>query len=178
MNGESNAKLRPYLEELWQHSVQVAAFSYVIAKKLTRINPDEAMLAGLLHDIGKFYILTSSKEYPELFNEPQVLADLMAVWHTGVGNAILDAWDFSEDITTAADDHEDLYRSHFGPADLVDVVLVANLFSNIGHPDKNPELDRAKITALKRLNLKQESALEVIEESEEEVQSIMQALGN
>ena len=44
--------------------ILVASISYILAKKRTPINPDEAMLAGMLHDIGEFYILTRVKDLP------------------------------------------------------------------------------------------------------------------
>ena len=69
------------IEDLWKHSIFVAATHYVLAKKLTRINPDEAMLAGLLHDIGAFYIMTRAKNFPELFADKEVLQDII---HSGM----------------------------------------------------------------------------------------------
>ena len=177
LHSHSVEELRPYLEDLWQHSMTVGALSYVIARKLTKINPDEAMLAGLLHDIGKYYILTRSAEYPVLFSEPAMLDDIMKKWHTGIGRSILDAWDFSEDIAIAADEHETLDRMHFGPSTHADVVLVANLLAHNDDTDHLPDLDWDKIPTLKRLELTSDLAYEIIEESSNEVQSIIQALG-
>jgi len=178
LHSSSIEVLRPYLEDLWRHSMNVGALSYVIAKKLTTINPDEAMLTGLLHDIGKYYILTRSEQYPVLFSEPGILDDILKKWHTGIGRKILEAWDFNEEIAKAADEHETLDRVHFGPANLTDVVLVANLFSQNDDPYHLPDLDWEKIPTLKRLELTSDLAYEIIEESMDEVQSIVQALEN
>ena len=171
-------KLHPYLKELWKHSVRVAAYSYVIADRQTDINPDEAMLAGMLHDIGKFYILNKSGKYPELFNQPETLDMIMQDWHTAVGRSILDAWKFSEEIAVAADEHESLERMHFGAADLTDVVMVANLFAHQQQPAQIPDIDWEAIPAIKQLKLTAETALEIIKESRQEMQSIIQALQN
>ena len=171
-------KLHPYLKELWKHSVRVAAYSYVIADRQTDINPDEAMLAGMLHDIGKFYILNKSGKYPELFNQPETLDMIMQDWHTAVGRSILDAWKFSEEIAVAADEHESLERMHVGAADLTDVVMVANLFSHQQQLDQIPDIDWEAIPAIKQLKLTAETALEIIKESRQEMQSIIQALQN
>lgn len=176
MNSNSADKLRPYLADLWHHSVEVAAYSYVIADRLTKISPDEAMLAGLLHDIGKYYILTKSEHYPDLFNQPKTLLAIMQDWHTAVGRSILDDWNFSEEIAMVADDHESLDRMHFGAADLTDVVTVANLFSHQQHTDQMPNLDWGTLPAIKQLKLTAESAFEIMKESEQEMKSIMQAL--
>ena len=178
LHSNSVEELRPYLEDLWGHSMKVGALSYVIAKKLTTLNADEAMLAGLLHDIGKYYILTRSERYPVLFSEPGMLEDIMKQWHTGVGRSILDAWNFNEEIAKAADEHETLDRMHFGPPNLTDVVLVANLFSHHEDLYHLPDLDWEKIPTLKRLELTSEVAYETIEESMDELQSIIKALEN
>lgn len=178
LHSSTAEELRPYLETLWRHSMNVSALSYVIAKKLTKINPDAAMLAGLLHDIGKYYILTRSEQYPVLFSEPGVLNDIMKKWHTSVGCRILETWDFSEEISKAANEHETLERMHFGPADLTDVVFVANLFSQTDDPHQIPDLDWENIPTLKRLELTSDIAHEIVEESRDEIQSIIQALGN
>ncbi|MDH3506657.1 MAG: HDOD domain-containing protein, partial [Gammaproteobacteria bacterium] len=37
-----------YLEELWNDSTHLAALCYVLAKKLTKLNPEQALLVGLL----------------------------------------------------------------------------------------------------------------------------------
>lgn len=171
-------RLQPYLKYLWQHSVRVAAYSYVIADRQTSINPDEAMLAGMLHDIGKFYILNKSGKYPELFNQPESLDMIMRDWHTAVGRSILDAWSFSEEIAVAADEHESLERTHFGAADITDVVMVANLFSHQKKLDQIPDIDWEAIPAIKQLKLTAETAFEIMKESRQEMQSIIQALQN
>ena len=136
------------------------------------------MLAGLLHDIGKYYILTRSEQYPVLFSEPRMLDDIMNKWHTNVGRCILEAWNFNEGIIRAADEHETLDRMHFGPADFSDVVLVANLFAQNEELYPLPELDWDTIPAFKRLELTNEVASEILEKSKEQIHSIIQALGN
>ena len=48
---------------LWERSVNVAALAYVIAKKMTSLNPDEAMFAGIVHDLGRFYLLSQRNNF-------------------------------------------------------------------------------------------------------------------
>ena len=176
MKSSKVSKLHPYLSDLWHHSILVAAYAYVIAGKFTKINPDEAMLAGLLHDIGKYYILTKTGDHPELFDDPDALETIIRDWHTAVGRSILDAWNFSEDIALSADEHETLDREHVGPADITDVVTVANLFSHKQHLEQLFELDWDAIPAFRRLHLTAETAIDVIQSSQREMQSIANAL--
>jgi len=169
-------RLHEYFTDLRHHSVGVAAYAYVIARRFTTINPDEAMLAGLLHDIGKYYILTKSEDHPELFGASDALGTILRDWHTAVGRSILEAWNFSDDIAMAADEHESLDRMHVGPADLTDVVLVANLFSHQQSLEQLAELDWEAMPALRRLQLTADVALAVINDSQQEMQAIVNAL--
>ena len=176
LQSKSVGDLRDHLKVLWKHSVHVSAIAYVIAKKHSKINPDEAMLAGLLHDIGKFYILTRTKDHPELFSDPQALDELIANWHTGIGQAILEAWGFSEDITNTANEHDDLERPRVGLPDVIDVVITANLcayWEKLGD-----DFDWPGVTAAQRLKLDHDAIQEILKASNEEIQLIMQALGN
>ena len=54
------------LNELWQRNVQVASIAYVLARKRTQVNPDTALLTGLLHGVGRLYIMTRAVRHPAL----------------------------------------------------------------------------------------------------------------
>lgn len=175
MDSKSVDTIRDQLKALWQHSVSVSAIAYVIAKNHTNVNPDEAMLAGLLHDIGKYYIYTRASDHPELFDNPESIEELQKSWHTGIGHAILEAWHFSDDIANTASDHDDLQRVHLGKPDVTDVIITANLcayWEQLGD-----DFDWSKVTASQRLNLDHAAIQAILEASGEEIQSIMQALG-
>lgn len=163
------------LEKLWQHSIQVAALSYVLAKKQTGINPDTAMLAGLLHDIGMFYILTHTNKYPDLFADAATIKGIPLQTHAQISSAILESWDIPEDIISAACDHEMLSRIHYAPADLTDIVMAANILAKRGLPKETewPALP----SAFDRLNLDAATCAAVLLKSEQEIAQITQILG-
>jgi len=167
--------IAPHLEECWHHSVQVAAYSYVIAKKQTRINPDTALLAGLLHDIGKYYIFSRAEHYPELIDTPETLMTIVSEWHTGIGRGILEFWDLSEELCAVTDEHEEVNRQS-DEVDLTDIVMTANLFSHRDDKETAPDIHWDDIPAFRRLNLCEESALEIMQESEEDIRSIISTL--
>ncbi len=176
MHKDVTEKLRPFLKELWHHSAQVAAYSYVIARKQTKINPDVALLAGLLHDIGKFYVLTRADKHPELFDHPEALNDICKQWHTGIGRSILEGWNFSEELALVADEHEVLDREICGGADLVDVVTVANMFTHQVESGEEFEPDWQQLHAIKRMKITADDVSQLAEEFDEEIQSMINAL--
>ena len=135
------------------------------------------MLAGLLHDLGKFYILNRANDFPELFGDQAQLGELLATWHTGVGRAIIESWGFPPHIAEAIDEHETLGRNVPGAVDLTDVVLAANLFVNLHENPPEALPDFTEIPACRKLRVDHITMEGILAESEEEIRSIEQALG-
>src|SRR5215469_18149588 len=65
------------VEDLWQRGVRVASLSQAIAKRLTQLNADAAMLAGLLQGIGRLYILARASKHPALFADGQAYSHVV-----------------------------------------------------------------------------------------------------
>ncbi|MEZ5542183.1 MAG: HDOD domain-containing protein [Pseudomonadota bacterium] len=170
--------LHERIDEVRRHSSHVAALAYILAKRQPGFeNPDDAMLAGLLHDIGKFYILNRVQDFPALFDDPEQLEELVASWHTGVGRAIVESWGFPQHIAEAVDEHEALERNHFTSPDVADVVLVANLVENVKDLPEDAMPDFEDIPACKRMRMRHDTMRKILEEFAEEIASMEQALG-
>src|ERR1700733_11876738 len=124
------------LDDLWKSSAAVAAMSHAVAKRYSKVNPDTGMLAGLLHGIGKLYILTRSSKHPALFADQVTYNQIVRDWHSAVAKALLENWAMAEEIVAAVNEYEDLERSHTGPVDLTDVLAVGNLLAAFKeHPE-------------------------------------------
>lgn len=124
----ASKELAPFATEaeaVWRHSLDVAAIAYVLARALTRLNPDEALFAGLVHDIGRFYLLSRATKYPELVGHRDELEAIVAEWHPSIGEAILQGQGLPEALVAAVADHE-LGDYRFPPKTLADVVTLAN----------------------------------------------------
>jgi putative nucleotidyltransferase with HDIG domain len=113
-------------ERAWKHTLDVAAIAYVLARALTQLNPDEALFAGLVHDIGRFYLLSRAARYPELVEHRDELESIVAEWHPSIGEAILQGQGLPEPLVAAVANHE-VGDYHFPPKTLTDVVTLANL---------------------------------------------------
>lgn len=117
---------------LWDHSINTAAAARIIARKLTRINPEEAMLAGLIHDLGAFYMLYRATQYEELSHRPESVKYLIIQWHESIGVSLLNALGLPEEIVKATEDHDRLRPPPNPVRTLTDVVYVANMLAG-GH---------------------------------------------
>jgi len=146
-------RLEKRLHDLWDHSTEVAAISQVIAAKQPGIKADEAMLAGLIHDIGVLPILMKAEESPEILKNTAQLDSLISRLHTRIGAAILRSWKFPESLIAVAAEHENYHRDTGNAPDLVDVIQVANLQSYINTDKALTEIQLQNIKAFSRLNI-------------------------
>ena len=62
----SDPALRAKAEQLWQHTAHVAALAQVFARRVTGVNPDTAVFAAIVHEVGGFYLLSRAGEFPGL----------------------------------------------------------------------------------------------------------------
>jgi HD-like signal output (HDOD) protein len=162
---------------LWQRCTAVAAMAHVVARRMTKVNPDTALLAGLLHGVGELYILTRANRHPALFADPPVYETIVRDWHVSVAQALLENWEIAEDIVKAVSEFEDLDRRHTGPADLSDVLTVAHLLVSYQDYPESIELNMQGVSARHRMAMDGISYSNLILESKDEIKELQQALG-
>jgi HD-like signal output (HDOD) protein len=113
----------------WEYSIQVAAIARVLARRLGRVNPDEAMLAGLVHKIGVFYLLYRAAEYPEYRNNEAGMIELIAGWHESIGESLLHILGLPDRIIDALNTHQE-QQAIETPCSVRDVLYFARLLAN------------------------------------------------
>lgn len=127
------ASLQKEMDKLWRHSREVAALCWVLADSATSINPEEALLAGLLHDIGVVPVLVQAEHHINLFADQANLDHAIGELRADVGTAILENWSFPASFLEATRHAEDWSHESRGSApQLVDIVIVAQLHAMIG----------------------------------------------
>lgn len=129
MRAKGMADFSQFTHALWDHSIKTAAAARIIAKKLTRINAEEAMLAGLLHDLGAFYMLYRATQYEELRHRPDSVKYLIIQWHESVGISLLKALGIPDEIIDATADHDCVRPTPLPIRSLSDIVYVANMLA-------------------------------------------------
>lgn len=118
------------LDEFLVHSLKTAAIAQVLAKQFTpRITQESALLAGLVHDLGAFFMLHRVSNYQELVERPQTAAYLVAQWHESIGAVLLDALNLPEEIIEAVKETDIPRAAIKQPRNLSDIIYIANLFA-------------------------------------------------
>ncbi|MBV8854815.1 MAG: HDOD domain-containing protein [Sinobacteraceae bacterium] len=165
------------LGELWQRSVLTASLSCVIARRLTAVNPDTALLAGLLQGIGRLYILTRAGSYRALFADQDSYRAIEQDWHLSIAAALLENWGISEEIVQAVHESENLERDARGILSLTDVLVVGTI---LAEHHKTPQTLSAHVASsrpLLRLKLDAATCETFIAESARDIDSLREALG-
>jgi HD-like signal output (HDOD) protein len=176
-NASSLALIRAPLNELWDRSVRVASMAYVAARSWTSVSADRALLAGMMHAMGRVYILTRSADHPGLFANAAAYQRIVAEWHAPIAKLVLESWDIAPDIVEAVEHFEQLDRPNAGPPDLTDVLTIATLLVSFGSNPEALEAQLAGTSASRRIGLTQASVAKVLEESAAELASLHAALG-
>lgn len=168
-----NRKMR----ELWAHSATVAAICFSLASS-AHLAPDEALLAGLVHDIGALPVLKKAEEYPELTNSNEVIDHLLERLHVQLGTVILETWRFSPELVTAVANHETpTHAGTNGKADYADLVIIANLQTHRAQPQDLSSGYGHGITAFQRLGIKPDEINLELDNRREKIEAVKKLLG-
>lgn len=162
---------------LWSHSVEVAAISMALASVTPNLDAEEALLAGLLHDIGELVILSYADKYPEIANNADALQTIVDQCKGDIGAAILREWQFPEAFFVVATESQNWMRNPGEKADYCDVVLVAHLHSYFGTAKMAGLPGLAEIPAFGKLadgSLTPEVSMRVLDEAKEMIHEVRQ----
>jgi HD-like signal output (HDOD) protein len=140
------------MREVWNKSTEIAGICHVLCKHYTRLLPDQATLAGLVHQIGVLPILTYAEDHSELLADSISLNHVIEQIHPIIGDRILRTWEFPEQIAMIPSQYLDFSRDS-AKVDYVDIVQVATLQSYLGSEHPYTQLDWSQIPAFRKLGL-------------------------
>lgn len=143
------------LRDIWAHSMQIAGIAYQLCRRCEpRLKPDQAALAGMLHQIGALPVLIYAEEHNELLADPISLNDVIERIHPLVGERLLQKWGFPALLANVPQACLAMQRPA-GPADYADLVQVATL---LNRPGSSWEATR-RLDSWQRLGLGEHSPL-------------------
>jgi HD-like signal output (HDOD) protein len=161
--------------QLWEHTAHVASLAHVIARRVTHVDPETAMFAGIVHEVGGFYMLSRAKDFPGLID-----GDFSA-WidggEAGVGRAVLKVLAVPEPVLEAVEDYWDGFLA-MPPVTLGDTLLLAEELAPVASPlHMLGGRERGEgMTASIDMAIGEETLTRILEESAAEVGSLTGAL--
>lgn len=155
--------LETHFKKIWEQSIEVASISRAFATFTPHLDADEAMLAGLLHQIGKLPILVLIEDIPEFRDNPARLEKLLDKAHQPVAKIIMDNWNFPDELKLVASEYNNInYNSgKDSPPSYVDIVQVA-FFQHISKTEPSTNnIDWSKLSSFNKLGFSPD--IEVLE---------------
>ncbi len=146
------------MRDVWNKSTEVAGICHVLCRHFTRLMPDQATLAGLVHQIGVLPILTYAEESNALLKDSISLNHIIDRIHPIIGERILRAWDFPEQIAIVPGNYLDFNRQS-SAVDYVDIVQVATLQSYTDSEHPLGQVDWSQVHAFAQLGLDVQSRI-------------------
>src|ERR1700722_1121191 len=164
------------LNELWRDCILVASVSQAVAER-TKISPDEAFLTGLLHGIGRLYIMVRSVGHAEKFGADQAFLELIADWHASIGKAVLENWGFAEEMCNAVGDQDDHERRWAHGNELSDILAVSVVLATAMKSPSSPPVATEQIRAFQHLGLTAQDCAAILTQARHHLGSLHNALG-
>lgn len=160
---------------IWNTAVEVASISRMLAGAVPGINPEQALLAGLIHNIGALPILVMAEESDALSGDPAELAGIVTRLQGRVGALILRSWNFPDHMIEVVEHCHDFGYTHEGGANLVDLIQVSILQGNHAPAGLAPE-DWDRVPAFAMLGMGAEVDMIEIEENRQIIEETRQTL--
>lgn len=163
--------------KLWERTTHVAVLAHLIARRLTRQDPDTAFFAGIVHDVGGLYLIARAGRYPGLLEGG---AGSLEHWFEGgaaeLGRAVLTRLNVPPNAMEAI---EGLWRGELAipPTSLGDTLLLATRLAPVDSPlDALAGEGRGNAPASLDMAVDADTLSGILEESKEEVASLIGAL--
>ncbi|MCP4252142.1 MAG: HDOD domain-containing protein [Candidatus Scalindua sp.] len=116
------------ITQMWNHSMQVGVISGVIARteQAEKDEVEDAMISGVLHDIGKLILLKAPKKYKEIISFMDYTGSdfvdaeyaVLKTSHAEMGAYLLGLWGIPDSVV-------EIVAFHHGPSSLIENVLEA-----------------------------------------------------
>src|SRR5690606_19889952 len=163
------------MRDVWSRSSEVAGICHVLCRHYTKLRPDQATLAGLIHKIGVLPILTYAEDHPELLSNSLVLDQVIEAFIAPVGDMIFRVLGFPDEPAQNPLRPMD-FRPTLAKADYADIGTVAMLQSFMGTDHAMSKVDYHQVTAFERLGLDADMQYADSEDLSEEMEAAMALL--
>lgn len=164
------------LRGVWSRSTEIAGICHVLCRHYAKkLRPEQATLAGLMHQIGVLPILSYVEDNPGSVKDSITLDTIVEQLHPQIGTKILKAWDFPEELHEVPQNYLNFSRK-IPAADYGDLVTIATLQSYVDSNDQLGQVDYHSVTAFERLGLDPDIQSAEAEDLSEEMEAAMALL--
>ena len=168
----NNPLIKKWMEQIWKQSIFISSISFVLATEAKHLNADEALLAGLVCDLGLIPFLDFAANLPDDYYTELDLKKALPYVRGPVGATILQKWDFPDELVNIPLYADDWFYNNSEKLNLTDVVILARLHGKIskrdmaGLPPINAIPAASKLT---NVTLSPENSLQIIHDAKHKI---------
>ncbi len=136
-----NPLIKKLIHYNWLQSIMVSSISYTLARLLKKTDPDDALLAGLLHNIGALPLLAFADNLPEGTYQAADVDLLLNEIHGQIGSisgqvgaVILEKWDFPDNLKVIPLQSINWFTNTSEAFTLNDIILLAKYHHFLAAP--------------------------------------------
>jgi len=167
--------IKKQLDQQWKRSVYLSSLCFVLASADKQINPEEALLAGLVADIGTVPFLNFVAKLPADYYNEEEIKQAIPVVKGIVGSTILEKWDFAEDFIKIPLISEDWHYHGEDHITYADIVILSRLHSKIGQKLSHlPAITSIPAASkLKSITLSPENSLSILHDAKDKINATL-----
>ena len=174
---QTSRKLSKSFKQLHQRSLEVAIYSYALARRCSKLNPEDALLAGLVHEVGYMPIIEQLESESECDYDLNQADEQTIQLKIQLGKKILQNWHFPESLIQVICEFDNLQHNVSSTPELVDIVTVAHLNAVRNSSHLHTKHDWHQVPAFGKLEIDPDVPLLKVAELESEILWVRHMLG-
>jgi len=168
--------IKKQLDHQWKKSIYLSSLCFILASADKQIIPEEALLAGLVADIGTIPFLNFVAKLPADYYNEEEINQAIPVVKGVVGSTILENWGFAEEFIKIPLTSEDWHYHGEENITYSDIVILSRLHSKIGQKSSNlPAITSIPAASkLKSITLSPENSLSILHDAKDKINETLQ----
>ena len=171
---EKHSHAATYLRAIWANGMKLSCMAHAIAQRRSSLNGETAFLCGLLHEVGKLYLVTKAEEFPGLLGDKKSFSAILEEWNPQISKSIIESWGFPDEVAHSADTSS--YVNHDlddATPTMADIIHVGKLLLH-NRQDQVPDL--ATDVSCRRLGMDKDAIAAVFTAYRDKLQLMQQSL--
>ncbi len=172
--------INKHLDQQWKRSIYLSSLCFILASADKQINPEEALLAGLIADIGTIPFLNFVEKLPADYYNEEEIKQAIPVVKGVVGSTILEKWGFAEDFIKIPLISEDWHYHGEDHITYADIVILSRLHSRIGQKSAHlPAITSIpSASKLKSITLSPENSLSILHDAKDKINETLRTFSS
>ncbi len=172
----------PDVRKLFAHivgeSVRIGATGSVIAERASTGNAEQALVAGLLSNIGAFPILERLAMRPDVVQDPSKAEAAIEAHGAQIGVLICRKWNFGDAVIEAVSENRNWAFVSHGELTLAEIVICAryHVLLSLGQIQNLPKPEQIRAMRVLGGEVTPEMSLEIIKDAKERIDVLLDTL--